>query len=298
MSNAFLSLLRTRRAQATWLLLWAAVATALLVARLAPSGEPNAAPPSEDAPLTASIRFVRMTAAETTVEVTVAGREELPHLSGGAFAKLFDSAGAEHVIRTSSVDGRTLTVTFDGSAKVVPGLARIEFSRFGLTSDPRDVEPRDDQVTYVRLEPLVVTLVPTGGPPDRADRPASSTDSAGYGATVVSVVRDDESVVVAGHLDGFTREEIQSLDLRGTHLVLADGSERPFSGGTAGNGPELRDFAFQFNVPRSLPIARFELHISARVPPIVRAEASPDALARLNALEARGELVLVVALDP
>jgi len=298
MADAGIRLLHRRVAVVSWVALWAAVAAVLLthfaaadLVRLAPSPEPH------EAVVPASIRVVRMTASETTLEVTVLGRPDLAHISDSGLATLTDSAGNQHFIRQGSIAGRTLTLSFDGSASVTSGRARVDLPRVGLTNSPIRAASEDEHVTYVALE-LLFELAPTAGSVQTAGPNTTAITTSGYGATVTSIVRDDESVVVLGRLDGFTREEIQLVDLRGTLLVLADGSGRTFVGGTAGNGPELRDFSFNFNVPRSQALARFDLHVRGQVPPIVRAEAGLETRARLESLEARGEFILSISLEP
>jgi len=226
-------LLRTRTAIASWVGLWVVVATALLVTRLVDADESVRTPSARpvDAPVAAAVRLVRMTAAETAIEVSVTGREEFARLADTGFARLYDSSGAEHFMTTGTLDGRAMTVTFAGLATVAPGMARVEFQHTGLTNDPVDVPADEGQVAYVALQPLAVELVPTGGTVERLDLDTSAAAEGGYGATVTSVVRDDEGVVISGRLDGFTREEIQSLSLAGTRLVLGDGSAPLLVGG-------------------------------------------------------------------
>ena len=298
MADAAIRLLHRRMVGALWVMLWVGAAAVVLTHFATADGARLARGSHAGAPVVpASIRLLRMTVSETTVEVTVLGRPDLARAEDPGPATLTDSAGNEHPIRQGSISGRTLTVSFDGAASVASGRARVEFPHVALTDDPIGAGPEGDHLTEVALE-LLLELEPTGGPTQTANLNASAVDVGGHSATVTSVVRDDESVVVVGHLDGFIREEIESLDLRETHLVLTDGTEQPFMGGSFGDGPGLRDFVFRFALPRNQSLARLDLHVGAQVPPIVRAEASPDTLARLDALEAGGPFVLTVAFEP
>ncbi|MEZ4553678.1 MAG: hypothetical protein R3B59_07195 [Dehalococcoidia bacterium] len=299
MAGALGSLLRRRAAMAAWVALWG-VAGALVIVwfMTADEGRPAAAGRTDEEPVAASVRFVRMTAAETVIEVTVTGRPEFARLADSGFATLTDARGEEHPIRTATLDGRTATISFPGLADVTPGQARVEMPRIGLTNDPIDVPDEERHVTYLALEPAVVILAPTAGTSERTDPGASATSEGGYGATVTSIVRDDEGAVISGRLEGFTREEIQSLSLLGTQVVLADGSAALLSGGSYGEGDGLADFSISIRVPRQAELARLELRIDAVVPSMVRVEADAETRARLDRFEARDAFVLSIELGP
>lgn len=292
-------LLRRRVIIASWVAVWVMVGALLLLARLSDADEPprtSSAPPEDD-PVAASVRLVRMTAAETAIEVSVTGREEFARLADSGFARLTDSSGVEHFMNTGTLDGRTMTVTFEGLATVTPGMALVEFQGTGLTNDPVDAMD-EARVVHVALQPLAVELAPTGGTVERTEPGASATAEGGYGATVTSVVRDDEGVVVSGRLDGFTREEIQSLNLRGTRLVLGDGSASQMTSGGYGLGDGLTEFRINFRAPREAVLARLEFHVNAFVPPVLRSQVNAEVRARLDAFEARDEFVISVGLEP
>ncbi len=289
-----------------WLASWLAFAMIVGVTRFVTADEPPREAQSGSigggtlvaAGLSVSARPVKMTAAETSVQIEVTGREDLGYrLADAGPATLVDVSGTRHFIQSSYLEGRTFTFTFPGSASVASGRATLELPRLALTDDPIDVAPGSERVNYVRSSPLFVDISTAGGTVRSTQLSSSAVTSRSQGATVTSVVQDDEVIVVNGHLDGFALEEIQSLSLRGTRLVLADGSERQFAGGSHGNGPERKDFSFWFELPKGRSAASaLDLQVEPNVPEMVRQQATGDTRARLDALEAAGVQHVLISL--
>jgi len=119
------------------------------------------------------------------------------------------------------------------------------------------------------------------------------------GATIASATADSKAVVITGNLDGFSAEEIQSLNLGATRLLLADGTALPLSGGSHGNGQELKDFTLWFDLPDGSAVAvAVDLAVEASAPSTVKDGISEGTLANLEALEAAGVQHLMISLQP
>jgi hypothetical protein len=275
-----------------WIVAWLACAGLLAAIVVARGDEPTPSPPSaaqepaevaEIAPgLTARTVGVETSAAETTVTIEVAGREELgPSAGYHGLAVITGADGRPYPERRSSARGRLLTLTFPGAAILAPGAAVLRLPAVGVGPAGSDVEALGGARLAVNLPArLEVVHVPL------------STDAPlGPGTIQVGrVTRDDETVVVVGTLEGFTREQIQSIDLRQTRLRLADGTERALSGGQHGSGEDLREFELHFSAPAAADIASLVLTLDvAPLPEHIVSAAPAEVRESLDALvSARG----------
>lgn len=301
-----IGLLKTRAMMWSWIAAWLLVACALGLSKLA-TADPSPAsadrvedvhdPLAPTAGLQLAVRAVTMTAAVTSVEIEVIGRPDLgSRVATTGPATLTDSAGAAHFLRSSSAQDRTLTLTFPGAATVAPGPATIQFLRMGLTDDAPDVAPDDERVHLVRSAPLSVELL-SPSTLTRETPLRTATNSRNHSATVTSITRDDRAVVVAGTLGGFQRDELQSLDLGSSRLVLTDGSDIGFITGVNGSGPDLVGFEFAFALPEGAAApSALRLELAHDVPEQVKSGAAPEVRARLDRFEADGPEQLIISL--
>jgi len=167
MTSTAVGFIKGKPAMWGWLGIWLAVASTFGIARVVTADET----PSEArdgtlvaAGLSVSIRPVKMTVAETVVQIQVDGRADLGNrLADAGPVSLTDSEGIQHMIQRSSLEGRTITFSFAGSASVAPGSAKLRMSRLALTNDPIDVGPGQEKVTLVRAPILAVDIAGTGG---------------------------------------------------------------------------------------------------------------------------------------
>lgn len=237
--------------------------------------------------ITARVTAVEMSAGETIVRVTVAGREDLgAYIAYAGPSFLIDSAGKRHFEAGGSIEGRVLTLRFAGSATVASGRAVAEVNGLGVTLD-RTAGPGLASATLRGKTAMVTELSPTRGAAVRTA--VSERREFGPGlVSVIAIVRDEGSVVVQGELEAFSEEAIQSLDLAMSTLILDDGSEVRIRGGRSGFGDGLRSFELTFDSPNgAVKPAQLMLRLRVRVPDALKA-AGGDVAVRLTALQ-RGD---------
>jgi hypothetical protein len=160
-------------------------------------------------------------------------------------------------------------------ASATPGLATISTGGIGLTANWDPHSPPEDstlgEATLAVTLPAIADIVRTT---------LGESASLGPGAVRIdTIVRSSNHLILKGTLEGFSREQIQSLSLRGSQLVLADGSELALAWGRHGFGPELGGLELQFELPNGAAEAtRLVLTLGVQVPEVLRS--APEDIAR------------------
>lgn len=296
MSSLFHPSSGVRTLGVVWIVVWAALGSALVPRLLASGGEPAPALPTVGPPAanglgtpadgtTARVVSLEMSASETTIVVQVEGRDvagERLVFRGPAF--LVDANGRQHLERGGSINGRTLTLRFDGAGTIPEGTAELRLSGVGLTAD-RSIAPVPAQVTYMADTTHPVAVRATHGPL-RSLPGAHRAEALAHGAVSVDeVLVDDAVVVVRGHLIGFSREEIQAISLGHSVLLTEDGRHVTLTGGRSGFGQDLQQFELHFKRASDVAAAGVRLQLDVKVAPQQLPMSSPDTAARMAELE-------------
>lgn len=300
------SIAGTRPVARVWVLIWIAIIGALAATALVrgdrsvPPMAPATAEPGEVSTIapgvTARVVSLEANAAEIIVSIQVDGRDDLGSriaLRGPAF--LTDSRGEQHIERGGTIDGRVLHVSFPGLASLAPGPGVVHIGGIGLTNI-YDQGPAPDDFTHVGAATLAVTL------PASADVVRTALGEAaalGPGSVRIdTIVRSSNHLILEGTLEGFDAAQIQSLSLRGSRLVLADGSELPLAWARHGFGPELRGLELRFDLPAGAAAAtELVLALDVQVPEPLKS--APEDIARsLAELEQAAGSTAAVKLSP
>ncbi len=287
-----------------WVFIGAAVAVlaalvvwAFVVGRASGDSLPSERTDASHEPFTVRVGSVRSGVAETSVEIVVDGRPDLgANVVAEGLAVLTDSAGTRHFQSGGTHAGRSVTLRFPGAASVQPGRATLAVAGLWLTDDDvhEATAPSDPQsrVTVSVELPLEVPAADAAS----LHIPAGSGGPLGPGmATVDSVSRDAGAFLVSGTVSGFTREQIQAMNLYAV-LVLEDGTRLSLTGGRAGYGPDLGSFEFKFDLPDPAAVAtHVELSLAeGRIPGPLREDKNPEVQAALDEIErAQGATLLV-----
>lgn len=280
-----------------WVLVWTAIVAALAASQLV-SGSgltptlPGIEPPAASGlggltPATAArVLSADTTAAETTIVLQVAGREQLgDRLVFRGPAVLVDANGTRHMERGGSISGRVLTLRFDGSGAMPEGAMNLLLSGVGLTPD-QSTDPVPAQVTYLddATYPVIVRSAQSIVRPVRA---VPATAALAHGTVSIdAVLRDSSVVVVQGHLTGFSRDEIQAINLGRSVLLAMDGREVTLTGGRSGFGESLAQFELHFKQGSGATgIAALRVQLDVNVSPEQLRSSAAAVATQLAALE-------------
>jgi hypothetical protein len=244
--------------------------------------------------VTARVLSAERSGGELVVIVGIEGGDDLgPYAAYEGLALITDADGATHPESGGSLGGRRITIRFSSAAAVARGPLTLRLPAVGLSeSSP---EPRQPN-TIVGTAILAITI-PNGGQVTRV--PVGAEAQLGTGRIVVKeLVLDSESLVALGTLEGFTREQVQSLDLRQSWVILSDGRELSLKGGQHGSGPEDKNFELRFSAPpESTAPVQLRVRLSVAVPRAFDG-ADPEYLEAIAALERLSGATAVVNLLP
>jgi hypothetical protein len=246
-----------RRQRSSWLVGAALVFVALLQVNC--SGTSRAASAGSLGAATQQGVTVRVTAVladttETVLAVELAGQDSLGNMAAAlGRPELRDSAGRGYAavsLVPDATNPRLQTWTFAPLASDASGLT-LALDGVQFWQRPSNPAAAPDSVlkeaNTVRVK-FTVPIAWRGPPGEVVRRTVGGGESAfGRGRLVVdSVTSGPTGSVVAGHIEGFTMDEVPEMQLYPPALVLADGSTLAAVGGRSGFGEQRQQFEFRF----------------------------------------------------